>query len=75
MGVVQSYLKGRTLQENLAFCLKFVKYKKKNTKMGLVQSYLKRRIPQESKWELCKVKLKGRIPQEKIGVLLEIRQA
>jgi hypothetical protein len=61
MGAVQSYLKGQTPQENLVFCRKFVKYKKKNT--------------QESKWELCKVKLKGRIPQEKFGVLLEVRQA
>jgi len=51
MGVVRSYVKGRIPQENLVFCWKFVKHKKKNTqefKMGVVQSYLKGRILQEN---------------------------
>ncbi len=52
MGVVQSCLKGRTPQENLVFCRKFIKYKKKNT--------------QESKRELCKVKWKGGYLKKKL---------
>jgi translation initiation factor RLI1 len=51
MGFVQSYLQGRIPQENVVFCWKSVKHKKKNTqefKMGIVQSYLKGRILQES---------------------------
>ncbi len=64
-GVVQSYLKGRIPQENVVFCWKSVKHKKKNTqefKMGVVRSSLKGRIPQENLifcWKFVKHKKKN----------------
>jgi hypothetical protein len=64
----------RIPQENVVFCWKSVKHKKKNTqefKMGVVRSYVKGRIPQENLvfcWKFVKHKKKN-TQEFKMGVV------